>query len=131
MTVEDQYKGKNVNLAILSERIVRFFTEREFTASLHKKGKDYVVVATPKFYHGIAENINVYVSGSPDDFSVKFESGSHSRALVRLGNLLALLGGGFLALKGLKSQDELEELENDFWKYVDETVWHLSVFRSS
>jgi hypothetical protein len=36
-----------------------------------------------------------------------------------------------LALKGLKSQDELEELENDFWKYVDETVWHLSVFRSS
>lgn len=129
--MEDRYKGKNVDLSILSERIVRFFSEREFTASLHKKEESYVIVATPKTYHGIAENINVYVSGTPNDFSIKFEAGSHSRALVRFGNLVTLLGGGFLALKGLKSQDELDKLENNFWKYVDETVWHLSVFRSS
>lgn len=125
--MKSRYRGKNVNLPLLSERIVHFFDERKFTTSLRKEGEKHVIIATPQFYHKIAENVTVEVVGGADDFTVIFDGGSHSRAYVRLGNVLALLGGGFYVLKGMKSLEEIEKLERAFWVYVDKTVWQLAV----
>jgi hypothetical protein len=123
--VKSRYKGKNVDLSLLSERVVKFFIEKEFTTSLRKEKEKYVIVATPQMFHGIAENINVEVSGGADDFTVTFDAGSHSRGFVILGNILALFGAGFFVLKGIKSLEEIEKLEKTFWAYVDETIWQL------
>lgn len=125
--MKSRYKGKNVDLSLLSERMVQFFNEREFTTSLRKEGEKHVIIATPKFFHRIAENITVEVAGRADDFTVIFDAGSHSRAYVILGNILTLLGGGFFVLKGIKSLEEIEKLERAFWVYVDETIWQLAV----
>ena len=124
--MEDRWRGKNIDLSTLSERIVYFFTRKEFTASLHKRGQEYVIVATPQPFHGIAENIEVYISGTPDDFLVKFDAGSHSQAYVRYGTLLSLIGLGLFVSKGLRSLEQIEKLEKEFWIYVDETIWHLA-----
>lgn len=124
--MEDRWKGKKVNLSRLSEQILYFFTKKNFTASLQKKKDTHIVVATPQPFHGIAENIEVYIEGRPDDFSIKFAAGSHSRAYVRYGSLLNLVGFGFFVMKGLRSLEEIEKLEKNFWIYVDETIWQLS-----
>lgn len=124
--MKDRWKDKNVDLSVLADCIVRFFAENLFAVSIAKSSGEYRIVARPKRFHGIAENIRVSVSGEPNDFSVKFTAGSHSRALVRYGTLTAILGGGYLSLKGLKSLEALEKLCKKFWKYVDEKVWQLA-----
>lgn len=124
--LEETYKGKNIDFLALVERIALFFTEKGFSVSKQEKGDRHVVVANPKPFHGIADNIEVEVHGSPDDFSVKFISGSRSNDLVRYGRWASLITGGYFLLKGLRSQEELEKLERRFFIYVDETVWYLS-----
>lgn len=125
-SVEEHWKGKNVDLPSLSDCIVRFFAERGFSTSLQKKDNEYLVVAAPQSFHDIAEKIRIHVLGSPDDFSVKLVAGSHSRALVRYGTFFSLVGTGFLVPKGLKSIEEIEKLEKEFRIYVDNTVWQLT-----
>lgn len=124
--MEDQWKGKNVDLSILSDRIVQFFAENGFDAHVNKLNNGYGIIARPREFQNLAENISVHVEGQPDNFSVKFIAGSHSRSLVTFGILTQLLGGGSFALKGLKSKEALEELENKFWVYIDKKVEKLT-----
>lgn len=124
--MEDRWIGKNIDLSLLSQGILEFFKKEKFIVSLQKKEKGYMIVAVPRRSHKIAEKIFVNITGEPGDFSVKFISGTHSRALVRIGTTFSFLGAGFLVLKGLKSQEELEKLEKRFWMYVDRLIWQLS-----
>lgn len=124
--MEDRWTNKNVVLSTLSDAIVRFFVERGFATSLENSEEEYRIVAKPKPTFNILEDINVYVSGRPNDFKVKFDAGSNSSAFVRLGTLTTIFGGGRLTLKGLKSIEVLEKLEKQFWIYVDRKIWSLA-----
>jgi len=123
--MEVQWKNRNIQLPMLVDVICRFFTERSFAVSSNDSGGKYLVVATPKRFHQIAENIRVSVTGRPDDFTVDFNAGSHSRHLVMFGTLTSFLGGGSFSLKGLKSREALEKLEPEFWTCLTEKVSQL------
>lgn len=129
--MEENYRDKNIDMALLTNRIVLFFGDKSFVTSTRQKEEKTVITAIPKPFHGIDERVDVEVCGNPNDFSVKFLSGIHSRALVRYGSFAAWITGGYFVLKGLKSQEEIEKLERKFWVYVDETVWFLSEHRGS
>lgn len=124
--MEVQWKDRNVQLSTLTDFVCQFFEERNFTISLSNSNVNYLVVAKPKRSHEIAENIRVSVSGKPNDFTVEFIAGPHSRALVIFGTLTAFFGGGSLSLKGLKSREALEKLERKFWAYLTEKVCQLA-----
>ncbi len=124
--MRDSWKGKNVNLSVLSERIACFFESKKFATSLQRKNSEFIIVAAPQSFHGISEKIIVSISGNPDDFSINFIGGSRSRSLILHGSFLSLIGGGFFVLKGLKSLEEIEKLEEQFWIYVDQLIWYLT-----
>jgi len=128
--VQENWKGKNIDLHTMSERIALFFSDNAFSTTVSQKEDKTVIIAVPKSFHGIDERIDVEVWGKSEDFSVRFVSGTHSRALVRYGRFASLITGGYFLLRGLKSQEEIEKLERKFWIYVDETVWFLSSQRS-
>ncbi len=123
--MEENYRGKNIDLSLLAGRIALFFGDKSFVTSTQQEEEKTVITAIPKPFHGIGERVNVEVCGNPNDFSVKFLSGTHSRALIRFGSFASLITGGYFLLRGLKSQEEVEKLERKFWVYVDETVWFL------
>lgn len=123
--MEVQWKNRNIQLPMLVDVICRFFTERSFAVSSNDSGGKYFVVARPKRFHQIAENIRVSVTGKPDDFTVEFAAGAHSRLLVIFGTFTSFLGGGSFGLKGLKSREALEKLEPAFWTCLTEKVCQL------
>lgn len=123
--MEVQWKNRNIQLSMLSDFICQFFTDRGFAVSSNDSGGKYLVVARPKHFHQIAENIRVSVTGKPDDFTVEFAAGAHSRLLVIFGTLTSFLGGGAYGLKGLKSREALEKLEPEFWTYLTEKICQL------
>lgn len=124
--MEDEWTGKNVDLSLLTEQIVQFFQQKQFVTSSEKSEEEHLVVSRPQSSHGIVELVKVHVTGRPEHFKVKFDSGSRSNAFVRYGSLTSFLGGGIIAVKGLKSQEALEKLEKEFWVHVDRTVWSLA-----
>jgi len=124
--MEIQWKDKNVQLSALTDFVCQFFTERNFTISLSNSNANYLVVARPRRSHEIAENVRVSVIGKPNDFTVEFIAGPHSRALIIFGTLTSFFGGGALSLKGLKSREALEKLEQKFWTYLTEKVLQLT-----
>jgi len=123
--MEDRWKGKNVNLSILTDSIRQFFVEKRHISSINKSNGQYRIVVHPKAFYDI-EDISVNIDGQPNDFSVKFVTSSRSRSFVIFGALATIFGGGFLTLKGLKSREALEKLEKEFWVYVDEKIWELT-----
>jgi hypothetical protein len=123
--MKDRWQNKNVQLPILTDCIEQFFKENGFSVSSNKYNGDYRIVAQPKSDHAIAEDIHVSLNGKTDDFTIKFIAGSRSRMFFRIGTILSLFGGGFLSLKGIKSQEALEKLERKFWTYITEKVNQL------
>jgi len=123
--MEVQWKNRNIQLSILADFISQFFTDRGFAVSSNDSVGKYFVVARSKRFHQIAENIRVSVTGKPDDFTVEFAAGVHSRRLVMFGTLTSFLGGGSFTLKGAKSREALEKLEREFWACLTEKVCQL------
>jgi hypothetical protein len=124
--MEDQWVNKNVDLSVFNNRLVQFFEKKSFATSQESSEEKYHIVARPRRFHDVLEEIHVYVNGQPDNFRVKFDAGSHSSKLVRFGILTTAFGGGRLTLKGLKSQEALEKLEREFWIYLDKAIWNLA-----
>jgi hypothetical protein len=124
--MEDRWTNKNIDLSTIANRLVQFFKEKNFVSSQESSENGYHIIVLPSRYYDILEEIHVYISGQPDDFKVKFDSGSQSRTLVRHGILTTAFGGGRAVLKGLKSQEALEKLEKEFWIYLDGVIWGLA-----
>lgn len=116
-----QWVGKNVNLDLLVEGILRFLERMGFKCggSLKKEAR-----VTGKLFHVEIRcgSAVVRVSGHPNDFSVEFDVGS-SRLLFDSG--VTLFGGGVILLRKLKAREALERLEREFWLFMEDAVAHL------
>lgn len=118
-----QWVGKNVDLALLSKRIVGFFEGIGFKCKeIHVK-KEHGVTGKPFHLKIMCERVVVDVFGHSNDFSVEFDTGS-SRSLL-LGSGATLFGGGVFVLRGLELKEALEKLESEFWMFMEDAVARL------
>ena len=124
--MDKQYKDRNVDLPLLSKWIERFFLRKEFRAAKEAQEGGYRIVAQPTYVHDIVDKTTVFISGNSNDFTVKFYTGARSEALMKLGRLTSLFGGGVLFLRGIKSDEAEEKLERSFWSYVEEKIDYLT-----
>ncbi|MEM3579652.1 MAG: hypothetical protein QXH40_01465 [Candidatus Bathyarchaeia archaeon] len=123
--MKDSWKGKNIDLKVLSDCICQFFTNEGFDVSLKRKKEAYIITVFPKSFHGISEKIFVYIKGKPDDFTVEFLPGPLLRHLTLFTPFYSLILGGHLYLKGSRSLEKIDELERRFWRFVDEILVRL------
>jgi len=121
----DRKIGTRVDLSLLSEAIVQFFESKGFSSAIDQSSKGYRVIAAPGAMSNIPRSVNVLIRGKPEDFEIEFDAGSNSRTARVLGPLATILGGGFLVLKDLKSQEYFDKLEKEFWLFVDEKTENL------
>lgn len=117
-----KWRNKNITLKTLIGIISHFFKGKKIEVSVVKVKDGYQIVAFPSVGSGITEKIKVCVLGHPNEFKIEFDAGSKSRALVLLGNIFSLLGGGIFVKKGLENLKNIERLEKEFWIYADEVL---------
>ena len=120
------YKGRNVDLSLLSRWIERFFRKREFRVTKEIEEETFRIVARPTYVHEIVDTITVSVSGNPNDFVVKLYIGTRSEVLMKIGQLASLFGLGVLFLRGVKSDEAGETLQREFWVFVEEKIDFLT-----
>jgi len=121
--MRDRLTGKQVNLDALVETLKEFFDPGSFTTIVKSESHKYRIVALPKTGSNLCDRMEVLIEGGPDDFTVEFgESENYSRKFIFFGSLMSILGGGAFLKKGLRSQEELDKLENDFWIFFDAKI---------
>ena len=123
--MQGRWCGKNVDLAILSERIENFFRDKGFRIIKDLSEPEGKILAKPPKGIGILGRVTIRVLGDSNDFLIEFSTSNHSRSAVKLGLITTMCGGGNLVLRGLKSQEALEKLESDFWIYIEEDITRL------
>jgi len=123
--MKDSWRGKNIDLLQLGNRILQFFISKGFKVVLKTKGDKQIITVFPQQLNGILDKISVIISGKPEDFTIEFVPGSLSRSLLLHIPFLSLFFGGYLLKKGLESLEKIDALEKEFWRYVDETIWFL------
>ena len=120
------YKGRNVDLSLLSRWIERFFKKKEFRVTKETEEETFRIVARPTYVHEIVDTITVSVSGNSNDFVVKLYIGTRSEVLMKIGQLASLFGLGVLFLRGVKSDEAGETLQREFWVFVEEKIDFLT-----
>ncbi len=124
--MQEHWVGKNVNLTLLSERVENFLRDKGFRTTKGLSASEYTISGKPQQSVGIIGLVTVRILGDRNDFSIEFSTNGHSRSVVKLGFITTIFGGGSLVLRGLKSQEELEKLEKDFWVHVKQALVHLT-----
>jgi hypothetical protein len=64
----------------------------------------------------------VIITKASDGFEVELKAGEQSRSILKLSSVLTFFGGGSLLLKGYKSAEFYQKLEEEFWTYVEKKV---------
>lgn len=123
--MEEHWKDENVSLDVLSEQIIKFFEDKGFTTYIKKSYGDHHIIAKPMLHLNLIENIHIFLQGQPNDFVVRFVAGSHSHKLWLYGLFTSLVGGGFFALKSLKSEETIEKLEREFRTFLTAKIRQL------
>lgn len=121
--MRDRITGKHINLDVLAELLKGFFDSQKFRVTAEKKTAKFRILALPRSGSDLCDSMEVLIEGGPDDFTVEFgESENYSRKFTLFGSLTSMLGGGAFLKKGLRSQEELDKLENDFWIFFDAKI---------
>lgn len=120
----DQWTGIDIDLGLLSERLVQFFEGNQFDTKLeHDTGRFVIYASGPQF------RVRVNVRGEPNDFRVEFIPGMKTQGFslrMLLGYVTTLFGGGTFMLRDIKLQEAVSRLEKVFWKEVDIDIADLS-----
>jgi len=118
--LRDRWIHKNVNLQLLADNVKDFLSQQYFETRIETSRNGHTVCAIPK--KGGISGFVVRILGEPNDFTVEFAPNERLRYVTRLGFITTLLGGGGILLRGLKSQEMLEKLEEEFWVFIDTRI---------
>ena len=73
------------------------------------------------------ERIKISIVGHPDDFTITLEADAELDLKTQVaGRLSSLLGGGFLFVRKLKTQEAFLRWREQFWKYLNVQIADLS-----
>lgn len=126
LKVRSQWVGKKVDLALLSRCVEDFFKGRGFRTKIDELVGEYKILVISPRAERVRGDVDVRISGDPNDFVIEFSAGEGARFSIKLGFLTTMIGGGSILLRGLKLREALEKLEREFWVYAEDSVAHLA-----
>jgi len=126
LRMQDRWVEKNVDLKLLSGLVENFFKDKSFKITKDQSASECTISARSQQGVGILGRVIVKIRGDSNDFVIEFSTSGHSRSALKLGFMTTLFGGGSLVLRGLKSQETVENLEKDFWIFIEEALAHLT-----
>jgi len=125
--MQRNWKGRNIDLELLTTRIGDFFKAKDFEAIRGEIPTGYKIFAEGSPYFKIDGYVSVAIEGNPNDFVVKFDLCKKSKRRFVMSGILSetMFLGGYLLSRKLKSEEEWLRLEKEFWRHVDNVLLFL------
>ena len=125
--MQKTWTNRNVDLALLSGAIERFFKDKGYiTKKLDSEESARIIFNMPRTPKGLKDRMRVDITGNTNDFTVDVVASELTLESIRLGLFTKFIGGGYIALKNIRLKEELEKMENEFWAFTEEKVFSLS-----
>jgi hypothetical protein len=123
--MEKQWKSLNINLLRLAQTIEERYSRRNLKVKETALRDGYSIrVALAKLRaQGV---MSIIIRGAPDDFTIETRATEHEDSVIKVGLMTTIFGGGSLILGNIKSREELEKLEREFWGTIEETIRSLT-----
>lgn len=103
--------------------VTSFFEQKGIAVKTVLKGTAAFCKAFPTRGSYLMDPIVVSLDIKNGNLTVSFESSrKSSKLLIFLGKTFSIFGAGYFALLGLRSEEELERVENEFWDFVKKLV---------
>jgi len=125
--MQKRWRGKNVNLNELSDRVEDFFKEKGFLTKRVESAEEHTILWAPqRVAKNVEQAMRTRVIGDSNDFVIELVASELTNRSIRLGMLTKPFGGGYFLLKSLRLREALEKIENEFWAYTEEKVASLA-----
>jgi hypothetical protein len=123
--MEKQWKNLNVNLGRLARTIEESYSRRNLKVkeTVLRDGYSIRVILAKLRASGA---MSIVIRGAPDDFIIETRATEREDKAIKVGLLTTIFGGGSLVLGNIKSREELEKLEREFWATIEETIRSLT-----
>lgn len=123
--MQEQWIGKNVDLALLCSCVQDFFSGKGFKIVKDESIEECMLLMIPQNTREMHGRISVKIWGDPNDFMIEFDAGERARSSTMLGALTTAFFGGRFVLRSLKWKEVSEKLQREFWIYVEQTITRL------
>ena len=124
--MERQWIGKQVDLGLLTTELAKFIKERDFEAIKGESPTGYQIFAEHSTVYRFNECADISVEGKPNDFKVRLASCKKKKSLYRPLLMETMFFGGWLLNRKLRSEEDWQKFQNDFWRYTDNAVMRLT-----
>lgn len=123
--MEKEWKNHNVSLQRLVQTIESRYSRRNLKVkeTALKDGYSIRVILARLRAPGV---MSIVLRGTPDDFTIETRATELEDDRVKVGLMTAIFGGGSLVLGNIKSREEMEKLEREFWGTIEEMIRSLS-----
>ena len=123
--MQKTWSNQNVDLSIITQRIIQFFEEKKFDITALETEKGYQIIAGASPYYKMESYTSVLIEGKPEDFSVNLEPCNQEKTFKLPAMLTTMFGGGYFLLKHLRSDEVWMTFSRDFWRRVDSIIMNL------
>lgn len=116
---------KNVNLNALVDAIKQFFESNKFKTLIERCDDKRRILGSYRRPDGEFVSVEVIIAGTPNGFAVELKAGEQMKTLLKLSSLISFFGGGPMLLKYHRTTEFYQQLEEKFWRYVEERIAEL------
>jgi len=120
-----KWLNKNVDLNTLADAVSHFLENNKFKTLTEKYNDKIRILGSRRKPNRQFISVKVIISGTPNDFTVELKAGEQMRSFLKLSSLVSFFGGGLILLKYHKTVEFYQQLEEKFWKYLEERVAEL------
>ncbi len=125
--MQKSWTNQNINIHTLMERIIKYLEKEDFDLTVYQEEKGYTIIAENSKKYDLEGGISIQIEGEPNEFTIKMKE-SRREVAYRFPLLLStMLGGGYLLLKRLKSNEKYIEFTRDFWQNVNKILLEMKM----
>ena len=120
--MQKQWRNHNVNLKFLAQTIQNNYAQKrglETKTQTTQNNWQIKVIFTDPRKPG---TMNINITGTPNNFTVETRATEIEDETVKIGLATSLFGGGYIVYSSVKTREELEKLEKEFWATIEETI---------
>lgn len=120
--MEYRWQNRNLNVKNVVAKTERFLRDRNFIISRDEGENSVKLAGVRRREKYDVRLVEITISWSPEELSVKFEAADHMKPILQLGSLISFWGGGSVILKELKTAEHYRKIENEFWREIEKIV---------
>jgi len=117
--MEYRFYNKGIDVEKAIQLIKEFFEKRNFRVSISREKNSEATIVSKSPDDPLLPTIVIKVSLSSDFLSINFLTSDKLRDNLFWASITSIFGGGIFLLRMEKVKKKIDELERDFWKFID------------